>query len=151
MKHLKFFHLFESSNGDILPISFTWGNFDPCTFSGIYYPETSEFIALDIISNKNDCSISAVNFFENIRGKRNTIKIVPPDPEDPNDEETEISFMEDNSVITAKDFYLGNPYDFSHHMMRLIKNEHPEIWSEIIRKIPNDAAHISADLGELGF
>jgi len=35
--------------------------------------------------------------------------------------------------------------------MNLIRRGHPKLWQEIIKKIPNDAAETSADLGELGF
>jgi hypothetical protein len=35
--------------------------------------------------------------------------------------------------------------------MNLIRKGHPKLWQEIIKKIPNDAAETSADLGELGF
>ena len=35
--------------------------------------------------------------------------------------------------------------------MNLIRKSHPKLWQEIIKKIPNDAAETSADLGELGF
>jgi hypothetical protein len=41
--------------------------------------------------------------------------------------------------------------DLNHETMNLIRKGHPRLWQDILKKIPDDAAGVSADLGDLGF
>jgi hypothetical protein len=44
-----------------------------------------------------------------------------------------------------------NLTNLGHETMNLIRKDYPRLWQEILKKIPEDAAGVSADLGELGF